>query len=100
MQASRQHSVSHLFSSKNGVAGVCRSVQQLIQARLELARDLLILLTVAVQLGEQVAITLSIGRNTYLGHPVLRRDPLWACRLFFFFSPSAAEYGLSGGQTQ
>ncbi len=24
-------------------------------------------------------------RVCVLGHPVLRRDPLWACRLFFFF---------------
>ncbi len=33
-----------------------------------------------------------------LGHPVLRRDFLWACRLFFFSPsprfPSATKYGI------
>ncbi len=38
--------------------------------------------------------------NVSMGHPVPRRDPLWACRLFSPFSPSATEYGILGGQTQ
>ncbi len=48
-----------------------------------------------------VQLDLGFFIHVYLGHPVLRRDPLWACRLFFSpFPPSAAEYGILGDQTQ
>ncbi len=43
-------------------------------------------------LGEWVTVYILVSYCLYLsellGHPVLRRDPLWACRLCFFFFPS------------
>ena len=51
---SRQLSLSRLFASSTGVSLVSRALQQMAQSRLDLSRDLLLLLTMATQMADQV----------------------------------------------
>ena len=55
MDASRKMTVGHLFSSNAAVEVLVQSLQQYTQTRLDMSRDLLLLLIIATQLGEKVS---------------------------------------------
>ncbi|KAI0231198.1 nucleoporin 160 [Lamellibrachia satsuma] len=59
VDAARQLLVGHLFGSMSGVRLLCNSTRQMALARLEIARNLLILLTLMVQLTGQASLQLA-----------------------------------------
>lgn len=54
MEASRQLSCSHLFSSSLSVTALATSVAQLAETAFTMSRDLLLLLSLLIRLAQQV----------------------------------------------